>query len=109
MSVPGWWEAVLLALASHRLFRLIALDTILDRPRAWALYAGPWRPDSGRDPPDTFRAELAMFISCPWCAGFWVTVLVYGIWQIFPHATLVVAAPLAISSAVGLLVSATEP
>ena len=32
-----------------------------------------------------------------------------GFWQIFPHATLVVAAPLAISSAVGLLVSATEP
>lgn len=109
MSVPGWWEAALLALASHRIFRLIALDTILDRPRAWALNAGDWRPDSGDDPPRRFRAGLATFISCPWCAGFWITVAVYVFWQIFPHATLVVAAPLAISSAAALIASKTEP
>lgn len=109
MRVPEWWAAVLLALAAHRLFRLIALDTILDGPRAFILRAGSWRPDSGADPPRGFRAGVATFISCPWCAGFWISVVVWAAWQLWPHATLVVAAPLAISSVVALIVTSTEP
>ncbi len=82
MSVPDWWEAVLLALAAWRVFQLISEDEILDRPRRYVTgKISPYWED---------------FITCPYCAGFWITFLWWGAWQIWDHGTLVLASLFAI-------------
>lgn len=45
------------ALAVYRLTRLVTEDTILDRPRGWAIGRAEW---------------LGTLVTCPWCAGFWI-------------------------------------
>lgn len=97
MSVPQWYELILLALAAFRSWKLIGDDTILDTPRKWSLKAafklgGPKAKD-----------YWETLIECPWCAGFWLSLLWWGAWQLWPHGSLVAAAPLAISAFVGLL------
>lgn len=102
--VPGWWEFALLAAAAFRLWKLLAEDTILDRPRKWALGL-PRSFDPERDDVSTFRGyrdKLATFITCPWCAGFWIVLLLYVLWLLLPTATLAVSVPLALSATVGL-------
>lgn len=102
MSIPSWYELVLLALAAFRLWRLLAEDDILDRPRRYVTaLPRAWKPN---DPLSTnYRNGLAAFISCPWCLGFWVVLALWGAWEVWPHAVLVVSAPLAVSALVGFL------
>lgn len=74
MNLPTWWEFGLASLAVFRVYHLIAEDTILDRPRKWLL-RGPldsWQKE-GDDPGDDYRLEWGIFLSCPWCAGFWLS------------------------------------
>lgn len=99
MSVPDWWEVLLLSLAAYRVFRLIAEDDILEGPRRRLLrMAADW--EEGQDLPEEYRDKLALFIDCPACCGFWISVAWFGVWQIFPHETLVFAAVWAISAIV---------
>lgn len=92
MNVPSWWEVALLAGGAYRLWRLVAFDVILE----------PFRGVVG------VRQALGEFVGCPWCLGFWITLAWWLAWQAWPHGTLVVAAPLAMSLAVGL-VSRLDP
>jgi len=92
--VPSWWEAVLLAGAAFRMWRLLAVDTVLDRPRDWYVKA---------DNSTTYMQGLDEFIRCPWCLGFWVATGWWVAWLIWPHGVLVVATWWAIAAAVGLL------
>ena len=93
---PGPWAFALLALAAFRVWKLAADDAILDRPRDWLLArAGT-------------SSKLALFLVCPWCAGFWITVAWWAAWWTWPHWTLAAAAPFALSAAVGLLASALD-
>jgi hypothetical protein len=101
MNVPDWWTLLLLGLASYRIYRLIAMDTLLDIPRAWLVGLRGWR--EGQPIPRGYRNRLANFLVCPWCLGFWVALASWGAWQLWPHAALVVAAPFAISAVVGFL------
>lgn len=89
MRVPDWYGLVLLGLAAFRTWKLIGDDTILDRPRAWAVKRG--------------GEYLETMLECPWCAGFWISLAWWGIYELWPHGTLVAAVPLAISAVVGLL------
>lgn len=57
----------LVALASHRLTRLVTSDRIGDRPRNAIL---------ARLDPDGLTAYL---VTCSWCAGFWVAGLVTAV------------------------------
>lgn len=86
MSVPEWWEAVLLALAAWRTFQLLAEDDILDRPRRYvtARLSEKWE----------------LFIECPYCAGFWIAIAWWGAWQVWEFGTLVAATPWALSAGV---------
>lgn len=34
-NVPNWWALLLLALAAWRTYRLLAEDTIFEKPRRW--------------------------------------------------------------------------
>lgn len=91
--VPDWYELILLALASFRVWKLVGDDAVLDRPRDWVLD----RLDREGDDVWTY------FITCPWCAGFWITLLWWVAWLLVPYATLVAAALFAISALVGYL------
>lgn len=72
------WTAILLPLAAFRIYRLIAEDTILDRPRAFVLGLAGWK--EGQKVPDGYKEKWATFITCPWCAGFWICGVVLGAW-----------------------------
>jgi hypothetical protein len=98
VNVPDWWGAVLLALAAWRTFQLIARDDgpffIIDRARRWVLRLGNWK--VGERTPASYRQNLGDFVTCPYCAGFWITLAWWGAWQIDGRITLIVAAPFAL-------------
>ena len=99
--VPDWWEYVLLVLSTYSLFHLLAEDTILDGPRRKLLrIADTWERDAvpGSEADyegDDYRLEWGLFLTCPWCAGFWIGVVVYAAWLIFGDWTLVALTPFA--------------
>jgi hypothetical protein len=71
--IDPWWF-VLLSLSAYRVFRLLAEDTILDKPRRWLLRLGDWTEESGEEEiPEEYREEWMLFITCPYCAGFWIS------------------------------------
>ena len=42
-------------------------------------------------------------VECPWCAGFWISLVWWGAFELWPHGTPIAAAPFAISAIVGFL------
>jgi hypothetical protein len=114
---------VILVLASARLTRLVVTDTLLQTPREWWLRRWPAEDtvfgDSEvtgnrlRTGVEVFReadgwypvspSMLGALITCVWCAGFWVAVLVWTAYQFYPEATVLVAAPFAFSYVIGWL------
>lgn len=100
MSIPNWYELLVLALAAWRLWRLVAEDDILDRPRRWLLRLGPEWEKEGDPVPREYRAGLADFLLCPYCLGWWIALGWWAAWQVVPHATLVAAVPFALSTLV---------
>lgn len=100
MQVPDWWSAVLLALAAWRIFQLLSDDDILDRPRRYLLRLSAEWEKEGDPVPDDYRFKWAAFITCPYCAGFWIAVSWWVAWQLWPHGTLVVAVPFVLSAGV---------
>lgn len=101
--VPDWWSLLLLTAATFRIYRLIAEDTILDGPRKHLLNLVGWDPDVDDTPPEGYREKIGLFITCPWCLGFWLSLGFWTAWWYEPHWTLVVCVPLTISSLVGLV------
>jgi len=90
LLVPSWYGLILLGLAAYRTWRLLAEDSILDKPRL-RLY-------------QRIRKESFVdFVSCPWCFGAWLVLAWWGAWQLWPHGTLVAAGPLALSAVVGII------
>ena len=103
MTIPNWYELLLLGLAAYRTWKLLAEDVILDRPRAWIVGLSDWT--AGQRTPASYREGLAEFITCPWCFGAWNAIGWWGLWQAFPHFALVAAVPFAISVVVGSIAS----
>ena len=99
MSIPDWWEAVLLALAAWRVFHLLAFDDILDKPRRYVTRLGLKWEKEGDPIPAEYRIRLANFLTCPYCLGFWIALGWWVAWQVYPHETLVAATPFMLSAA----------
>lgn len=102
--IPEPWEFVLLSLAAFRVWKLIADDRILDRPRDWLLdrIIGKRGEQKG--------IYWSDFLTCPWCAGFWITLLTYISWIVLgpgrfdrDELMMAVVSVMAISAAVGSL------
>jgi hypothetical protein len=114
--IPEIYELVLLVLIAYRAWRFIAEDDILERPRRW-LVRLPYGWKEGDPLPKAYREKLALFINCPWCAGAWVSLLIYIIWMPtlgqWPDSAGDVAVGIgvwfAISSSVGLIRSTLDP
>lgn len=63
--------ALVLGLAGYRAWRIVALDSITERPRMWLL---------GRD--GRVAEWLGDMLLCPWCLGFWITGgMTFVVWQ----------------------------
>jgi hypothetical protein len=80
VSIPTWWEFLLLSLAAWRTFQLLAFDDILARPRRYVM-------------------RWSEFLECPYCFGAWLSLGWFTAWEVWPHGTLVVSVPLALSTA----------
>lgn len=100
MTIPNWYELLLLGAAAWRIFQLISEDAILDRPRRWVLRLGSEWEKEGDPTPPGFRDTWALFLTCPYCAGFWIAVLWWGAFQITEKWTLVFAVPFVLSALV---------
>jgi hypothetical protein len=100
MNVPSWWSFILLGAAAWRTFQLLAHDAILDRPRRKILRLGRDWEKEGDPVPSNYRAEWGIFLTCPYCAGFWLSALWWGAWQIDGHVTEIAATIMALSAAV---------
>lgn len=98
MTVPDWWETLILALAAWRVFHLLAFDDLLDRPRRYVTRLDRRWKREGDATGLAYREGLGNFIQCPFCLGFWVALAMWGAWQLWPHATLVAATPLMLSA-----------
>jgi hypothetical protein len=98
MSIPYWWDALLLTVAAWRLFHLLAFDDILDKPRRHVTRLSPNWKNEGDATGEHYRAALANFIVCPYCLGFWVAAAVWGLWLAFPTETEFAAVPLAFNA-----------
>ena len=103
MKTPDWWQFLILALAVFRVYRLIAEDTILERPRRWALRLDANWKKEGDYTGERYRSEWALFITCPWCLGFWLSLLAWAAYLISPKWAVGLAVPLAISAVVALV------
>lgn len=94
MVFPELWVVVLAIGAALRLTRLITRDTITRPLRNWVV---------NRYGPETMPDE---FVRCPWCVGFWISLLVAAAALIPPiahsGAFLLLAAALTLSYLVGL-------
>ena len=100
MSIPNWYPAVLLALAAWRVFQLLAFDDILEGPRRY-IFRIPkdWdgeSPLTGK----SYRETFAMFVQCPYCAGFWIALGWWVAFELWPHWTVIIAVPFALSAGV---------
>jgi len=100
--IPPAWHFALLALCAYRIFRLVGYDSLVDRPRNWAL--------------KRVGDKLELFITCPFCAGFWISGLVYACWvwlygDLASTADLLVGAAIwfALSGAVALITTNLDP
>jgi len=102
MKVPDWWEFLLLALSTFRIWRLTAEDEILEIPRRKIVrLSREWQ--DGDMLPEGYRLGLAKFISCPWCWGFWLSASIWLLWLWQPLWTAGLSVPLALSAVVGFI------
>ena len=109
-QVPGWWEAALLTGAAFRLTRFAGWDDFppVARLRAW-LTGEAAEIVAGREMTTWRRPLVAHLLQCAYCIGFWVSLGTYLAWLSAPRATLYVAAPLALSTAVGVIARMLDP
>lgn len=104
-SYPEPWVFALLVLGAMRITRLVGWDTLTAGLRERAT---GWTDDGHRldvTHPSRARGQaIRAFVSCPWCLGFWISVLVWLAWLEWPRATLVAMTPFAINAVVGVIV-----
>lgn len=98
MTIPVALQLLVYALAVARVTGLITTDTITEDARDTVI---GWLDDR----PKTLGAYLATLITCPWCAGMWVSLIAaplvwfWGDWPVM----LVLALALAFSQVTGMV------
>lgn len=98
--IPAPWQFALLALAAYRAWRLVAIDDITTPLRDRVTGRVFWDDKTQKH---RYKLTLDKLIGCPWCLGAWISIAVTVAWWVWPHATLIVCVPFAVSAAVGLV------
>lgn len=102
--IGTWLLFVLIALASHRVTRLITRDEILSAPRdrvsMWLEHRKEARTGKVTD---QWQSRLAYLIGCYWCAGMWVSGAVVALTDLATSVPLPVLTWLAAATIVGLI------
>jgi Protein of unknown function (DUF1360) len=106
-QVPTWWELLLASLAVYRLWRLLAEDEILERPRRRVLRYVGW--EEGQALPEGYRASWGDLLRCPWCLGLHLSILAWIFWLFAPSLALIIATPFAVSTLIGLIRTNLDP
>lgn len=99
---------VLLALASYRITRLIVIDSILDELRDWFFTKLDFKIDKTTNvyqSRNVICKKLSYLLQCTWCAGVWVSLGVYWLWDHEIYVPIVIPA---IAGAQGMI-HALEP
>lgn len=111
--IPSPWVGLILLLGAFRVTRLIGWDDLPPIARLRARLTGEVRyVNSTESREEIFRYGrplLAHFLACPYCQGFWVSLVVYGAWILEPRWVLYALAPFALSGAVGLVARNGDP
>lgn len=90
MNVSDEFEIILVAIAAWRTFNLIAFDKVLNQPRQWLVKLG-WDWKEGDEIPEQYKLDWAYFLTCPYCAGFWISFVWWVAWLIAPHPVAIFA------------------
>jgi fatty acid desaturase len=101
MTVPVWLQLLIYALAVARVTGLIVADSLTEGIRDSII-------DRLDDRPHTAGSYLATLITCPWCAGMWVSLVAAPLVWFF-HGSPVMLIPalaLAFSQVTGMTASA---
>lgn len=88
MNTPSLYHFLLLGLAAWSVFHLLAHDDILDAPRRRVLRLGKDWQQEGDPVPEDYRLKWALFLTCPYCAGFWIWIGWVIFWWVAPGAAL---------------------
>lgn len=98
MTIPVALQLLVYALAVARVTGLITTDTITEDARDTVI---GWLDDR----PKTLGAYLATLITCPWCAGMWVSLIAAPLVWFFAGspAMLIPALALAFSQLTGMV------
>ena len=83
---------LLITLAAYRLTRIITVDKVTERPRAWA-----------EDRAADGHPKLAYFVTCPWCVSMYVAAAVVAITDLIASVPLPGLQALAASTVCGLI------
>jgi hypothetical protein len=107
LSPHGLAGIVVLGLAVHRAWRILAVDEMpwLVRARRWFLGLA----DHPSGVIHVRRPVLKKWLECPWCAGAWLTVVGYVAWRCAPTVAEPAIVMLAASTIVGLVVRNLDP
>lgn len=101
MTIPVWLQLLVYALAVARVTGLIVADSITEPVRDWITV----RLD---DRPATLGEAISTLITCPWCAGMWVSLVAAPLVWFFGDSPvmLIPALALAFSQVTGMTANA---
>lgn len=112
--IPSPWVGIVIALGVYRLCRLIGWDDFPPVKRIRARLTGEvtYRNSTENRDERIYRYDrptLEHFITCPFCLGFWLSLIAYACWYVEPKWTVYALAPWALSGAVGLISKNLDP
>lgn len=96
MDIPEPWQALILTMAAFRVWRLLAADAILDKPREWLTRRA-------KHEAVQHRKEVDIFLHCPWCLGWWITCAWWGAWLLWEDWVVFAGVPFAMNAVVALV------
>lgn len=108
---PGWFDLVLLALATYRLGHLISYDLVMEPFRKYVTETVPDSTGAGESVEprgEGVRRALGQLVSCPICSGTWVAALLVYALYLWPEPTRVLLLMTAVIGIAEILNAAGE-
>ena len=73
---------------------LVARDDIANRPRKVIIQRQ--------------GVKITEFVECPYCSGFWIALMWWGAFQLWPHGSIIVASAIAVTALLPLVERLTD-